>query len=65
MAKPKKAAFSVTKAVKANARDRVGTPKAEAVLPDNKTKADRRASKHKVTLPRLLDEAEHSRATGK
>ena len=50
--------FSVTKAVKRNARDRVGTPPAGQVLPDDKTKAARRAAKHRVTLSRLLERAE-------
>lgn len=54
MPKAKKETFSVTKAVKANARDRVGTPPPQTVLPDEKTRAGRRASKHKVTLERLL-----------
>ncbi|MGI4758003.1 MAG: hypothetical protein ACRYGF_14270 [Janthinobacterium lividum] len=53
MAKEKEV-FSVTKAVKANARRRVGTPPASAVLPDQKAKAQRRASKHKVTLAQVL-----------
>jgi hypothetical protein len=54
MSKAKKEVFSVTKAVKANARDRVGTPPPEVVLPDDKTRASRRTSKHKVTLQKLL-----------
>lgn len=49
--------FSVTKAVKSNARDRVGTPPPSQVLPDEKTKAQHRASKHKVTLTRLLEQS--------
>lgn len=55
MAPRKKAGFSVTKAVKSNARDRIGTPPPAHVLPDEKTKADRRASKHRITLDRLLE----------
>jgi hypothetical protein len=54
MTKAKKQVFSVTKAVKANARDRVGTPPPHVVLPDEKSKAEHRASKHKVTLQKLL-----------
>jgi hypothetical protein len=50
----KKDVFSVTKAVKANARTRVGQPKAEFVLPDEKKKAARRLAKHKSTLQDLL-----------
>ena len=54
----KKDVFSVTKAVKLNARERVGQPKPEIVLADDKTKAEARTSKHKVTLAKLLDKAE-------
>lgn len=58
MGAAKKETFSVTKAVKSNARDRVGTPPPEVVLPDDKAKAERRASKHKVTLQKLLQREE-------
>ncbi len=58
MAAAKKKTFSVTKAVKANARERVGTPSPKIVLPDDKAKSERRASKHKVTLQRLLQREE-------
>jgi hypothetical protein len=58
MAKPKKGVFSVTKAVKANARERVGTPPPEIVLPDDKARSERRTSKHKVTLQKLLQREE-------
>ncbi len=59
MSKRKRPAiFSVTKAVKRNARDRVGTPPPGHALPDEKTKQAHRASKHKVTLCRLLQAAE-------
>ncbi len=54
MAKAKKEVFSVTKAVKANARERLGTPPPQEVLPDDKARAERRTSKHKVTLSKLL-----------
>jgi hypothetical protein len=40
MSKPKKRVFSATRAVKANARDRVGTPKPSFPLPTTKEKAD-------------------------
>jgi hypothetical protein len=53
MSKPKKRVFSKVKAVKSNARDRVGTPPPERVLPDPKQK--RAATpKHKKTLADLL-----------
>ena len=59
MAKRKRPAiFSVTKAVKRNARDRVGTPPPGHALPDEKTKQAHRAQKHKVTLSRLLQAVE-------
>lgn len=47
------AAFSATKAVKANARERLGSPKPERVLPDPKQKAAAKP-KHKETLRELL-----------
>lgn len=61
MSKKKQDTFSVTKAVKANARERVGTPKPEIVLPDDKTKSERRQTKHKETLSDLLDLSERER----
>jgi hypothetical protein len=54
MSKPKKQVFSKVKAVKANARARVGTPAAERVLPDPKQKLAAKP-KHKLTLADLLD----------
>ena len=53
MSKPKKRVFSKVKAVKSNARDRVGSPPPQRVLPDPK---QRRAAepKHKRTLADLL-----------
>jgi hypothetical protein len=53
MAKAKKKVFSITKAVKANARERVGTPKTSFALPTVKEKAAAKA-KHKETLADLL-----------
>jgi hypothetical protein len=53
MAKTKKKTFSVTKAVKANARERLGSPPPEKVLPNTKDKAAA-APKHKETLADLL-----------
>lgn len=47
--------FSVVKAVKANARERVGQPKAERVIED-KPRAERRDAKHKATLGELLED---------
>jgi hypothetical protein len=54
MSKPKKQKFSVVKAIKANARARVGSPPPERVLPDPKQKAAAKP-KHKPTLADLLD----------
>jgi hypothetical protein len=53
MAKEKKQIFSVTKAVKANARERLGTPPPEKVLPNTKDKAIAQP-KHRETLADLL-----------
>ncbi len=52
MAKRKPAVFSATKAVKANARERVGQPKASRILPD-KPRTGRKA-KHKPKLDQIL-----------
>ena len=57
MKKPKKRVFSIIKAVKQNARDRVGTPPPEKILPDPKQKAAARP-KHKDTLADLLGKKE-------
>jgi hypothetical protein len=53
MAKKKAKKFSAVKAVKANARERVGQPKAERVIED-KPREERRKSKHKPTLSEIL-----------
>ena len=53
MSKPKKHVFSKVKAVKANARARVGTPPPEQVLPDPKQKLAAKP-KHKPTLAELI-----------
>jgi hypothetical protein len=53
MSKAKKQVFSKVKAVKANARERVGTPPPERVLPDPKHKAAAKP-KHKETFADLL-----------
>jgi hypothetical protein len=53
MAKSRKKTFSVTKAVKANARARLGTPPPSRTLPDPKRKAAA-APRHKKTLADLL-----------
>jgi hypothetical protein len=51
----KKKVFSVVKAVKANARERVGQPKTERVIED-KPRAEKRGRKHKETLVDLLSD---------
>ena len=50
----KKRAFSVVKAVKLNARDQIGTPPPERVIPDPKQKAAAKP-KHKETFAELLE----------
>lgn len=55
MAKKKEAVFNVTKAVKANARERVGQPKPEKVIVSS-SREERRERKHKPTLSKLLKE---------
>ena len=57
MTKRKVEKFSVTKAVKSNARDQVGQPKASRVLED-KPKPDGREAKHKPKMEELIDSAE-------
>jgi hypothetical protein len=57
MAKGKKKVFSVVKAVKENARDRVGPVPPERVIPDPKQKEAARP-KHKETLADLLTKNE-------
>jgi hypothetical protein len=53
MSRPTKQTFSKVKAVKSNARDRVGTPPPERVLPDPKQKRTIKP-KHKETLADLI-----------
>jgi hypothetical protein len=53
MSRPKKPGFSVVKAVKANARERLGSPPSERVIPDPKQKQAANP-KHKETLADLL-----------
>jgi hypothetical protein len=54
MTKRKTDVFSVTKAVKSNARDQVGQPKPGRVL-DDKPKPEGRTSKHKPSLEKLIE----------
>ena len=53
----KKKRFSTVKAVKANARERVGQPKPERVIPDT-PREEKRGQKHPKTLTDLLSEDE-------
>jgi len=57
MAKAKKSVFSANQAVKANARERLGTPPPSRPLPDPKQKATAKP-KHKETLSDLLERQE-------
>lgn len=54
MAKRKMKLFSATKAVKANARERLGSPPPGSPIPDRKHKAEHGPEKHKVRLEELL-----------
>ena len=58
MTKAKKRVFSIVKAVKRNARDRVGQPPPEKIIPDPKQKAAAKP-KHKKTLNDLLEKADN------
>lgn len=53
MARRDKRRFSIVKAVKSNARDRVGAVPPQRVIPDPKLRASRKP-KHKKTLSDLL-----------
>jgi hypothetical protein len=53
----KRKAFTAVKAVKAMARERIGAPPPEKVVPDRKKK-EKTSEKHKPTLGRLLQESE-------
>jgi hypothetical protein len=56
MKKKRPARFSVVKAVKRNSRERIGTPPPERVLEDARSRAERRAARHKPPLSKLLSE---------
>jgi hypothetical protein len=51
--KAKKKTFSAVKAVKANARERVGQPRPERVIEE---KPRKRKQKHKASLSEIVDE---------
>jgi hypothetical protein len=50
--RPKK--FSIVKAVKANARERVGQPRPERVIVDDEKRKNSRKPKHRQTMTQLL-----------
>ena len=54
MTKLKAAKFSITKAVKSNARDQVGQPKPGRVI-DDRPKPEGREAKHRPTLEELIE----------
>ena len=56
MKKPKPGEFSATKAVKANARERVGQPKPARVVED--TPKTGRQEKHKPKMDELIEQQE-------
>lgn len=55
MAKKKHKVFRATKAVKEMARERIGSPPPEKIVPDRRQKLK---EKHKSTLGKLLSESE-------
>jgi hypothetical protein len=55
MTKRKKKVFRATKAVKAAAREQIGSPPPTRLVPDGKKRAD---EKHKPTLGKILGEGE-------
>ena len=57
MTKRKPTRFSATKAVKANARERVGQPKPARVI-EEKTKRTGREAKHKPKLEEMIKQEE-------
>ncbi|HYK34348.1 hypothetical protein [Alloacidobacterium sp.] len=57
MIKKKAKKFSTVKAVKTNARARVGQPKAGRIIAD-KPREERRKAKHKTTLGEILNSEE-------
>ena len=57
VARKKKKVFRAVTAVKALARERIGAPPPEQVVPDRKKKR-KAAQKHKPTLGKLLDSEE-------
>jgi hypothetical protein len=59
MTKRKAGKFSITKAVKANAREQVGQPKASRVV-DDKPREDGRGVKHKPSLEKIIEDSESS-----
>jgi hypothetical protein len=46
--------FSIVKAVKANARERIGQPRPERVIVDDQKRQNSRKPKHRQTMPQLL-----------
>lgn len=58
MAKKRRPAiFSATKAVKANARERLGTPPPSTPIPDRRTKQEHGPRKHKKKLEEIIASA--------
>lgn len=58
MARKKKDKFDVTKAVKAAAREHVGTVPPTRAVPDAKSRQQKRAVKHKPKLSELISSDE-------
>ncbi len=56
--KKKNDVFSVTKAVKANARERLGTPPPSVPIPDRRSKEEHGPEKHKRKLEEIVGSPE-------
>ena len=55
------ATFSVTKAVKANARERLGTPPPSTPIPHRRSKVEHGPQKHKKRVEEIITAAERER----
>ncbi len=58
MKKRRPKVFSATKAVKANARERLGTPPPGGAIPDRRSKAEHGPVKHKKNTEDVIAAAE-------
>ena len=63
MSKKKVDVFSVVKAVKENARERLGTPPPSTPIPDRRHKAEHGPEKHKGRLREQIERLAEGRET--